>query len=148
MKNLTENMEIRVVGAAVAAGSAIDSNSDRVDMQDYESVTFITTITDSVDTGVATITAEENAADSDTGMATVNDGVTDAIATVTSAADDDLNSKAVVVEVRRPGARYVQLKRASTVANIAYGEVIAILKPRQVPVVDHASLAAKTHVSN
>lgn len=148
MKNLTENIEVRVVGAAVVAGSSIDNNSDRIDMNDYESVTFITTITDSADTGVATATVEQNDADSDTGMATVNDGEADAIATATSAANDDLNGKALVVEVRRPGARYVQLKRASATANIAYGEVIALLKPRQVPVVDHSTVAAKTHVSN
>lgn len=144
MKTITENIEIREVGAPVAAGATIDSNSDRIDMDDYESVTFIATITDSVATGVAALTIESNDADSDSGMAAISG----AVATVTSAANDDINDKLLIVEVRNPGKRFVQAVRTSLTANIAYGSVIALLTPRRRPVVDHATVADITRVSD
>ena len=45
MHGLAQNVEFRVVGAAVAAGAAIDDNSTRIDMANYESVTFVAPIT-------------------------------------------------------------------------------------------------------
>ena len=144
MHSLTQNIEIREVGAPVTAGSSIDNNSDRIDMAAYESVTFICAVTDSVDTGVAVLKVEANAADSDTGMT----AVANATATATSAANDDLNDQLLVVEVRNPPQRYVQAVRTSATANIAFGNVIALLKPRRVPVVNHASVLDVTYVAD
>ncbi len=144
MHNFTQNFEIREVGAPVAAGATIDSNSDRIDMADYESVTFIAVVTDSVATGVATLTVEANDADSDSGMA----AVTGAAATATCAVNDDINDKLLIVEVARPAKRYVQAVRTSLTANIAYGSVIAILKPRRVPVVNHSTVLDLDRVSD
>ena len=144
MHTITENIEIREVGAPVAAGSAIDNNSDIIDMQDYESVTFIAVITDSVDTGVAALTIESNDADQDGGMA----AIAGAVATVTSAANDDVNGQLLITEVRRPSKRYLQAVRSSSVANIAYGSVIALLKPYRTPVTDHATVSDIARVSD
>lgn len=144
MHGLTDNIEIRVVGAPVAAGASIDNNSTRIDMQAYESVTFIATITDSVDTGVATLTIQENDADSDSGMA----AVTGTAATATSAANDDLNSTALVSEVYHPTQRYVQATRTSATANIAYGSVVALLVPRTKAVTQDASVSASAAAAN
>lgn len=144
MHTITENIEIREVGAPVAAGASIDNNSDRIDMQDYESVTFIAVITDSVDTGVAALTIEGSDADSDDNMA----AIAGAVATVTSAANDDINGQLLVVEVRRPATRYVQAVRSSATANIAYGTVIALLKPYRRPVTDHGTVSAIARVSD
>lgn len=144
MKTITENIEIREVAAPVAAGATIDANSDRIDMDDYESVTFIAVITDSVATGVAALTIESNDADSDSGMAAISG----AVATVTSAVNDDVNDKLLIVEVRNPGKRYVQAVRTSLTANIAYGSVIALLTPRRRPVVDHSTVADIARVSD
>jgi hypothetical protein len=144
MHTITENIEIREVGAPVAAGATIDSNSDRIDMQDYESVTFIAVITDSVATGVAALTIESSDADSDDDMA----AITGAVATVTSAVNDDVNGQLLVVEVRRPAKRFLQAVRTSLTANIAYGSVIALLKPYRTPVTDHATVADVTRVSD
>lgn len=147
MKLLTQNVEIREVGAPVAAGSSTDSNSDRIDMQNYESVTFIVPIEDSGATGVATFKIEENDADSDTGMAAVADPEAISVS-ATCAVNDDLNGTLLVVEYRRPRKRYVQAVRVSATANIAFGTVIALLVPRQLPVTDHATVTAIEAQSN
>jgi hypothetical protein len=144
MHNFTQNFEIREVGAPVAAGATIDNNSDRIDMTDYESVTFIAMVTDSVATGVATLTVEANDADSDSGMA----AVTGAAATATCAVNDDINDKMLIVEVARPAKRYLQAVRSSLTANIAYGPIIAILKPRRVPVTNHSTVLDLERVSD
>lgn len=143
MHGLNDNIEVRVVGAAVAAGSSIDNNSSRIDMADYESVTFICTITDSVATGVAAMAIQQSDADSDTAMAEI-DGTE---ATATSSTNDDLNGLALQTEVYHPTKRYVQATRVSSVANIAYGEVIALLVPRQKPVTAHATIADSARVA-
>ena len=144
MHGLLDNLEIRYVGAAVAAASNTDGNSSRIDMSAYESVLFVTTLTDSVATGVATLKVEYNDADQDSGMA----AVTGASATATSAINDDLNATMLAVEVRNPPGRYVQAVRTSATANIAFGEVIAILKPRRVPVAQGATVQDSTYVSD
>lgn len=143
--SLYECIDIREVGAPVAAGSSIDNNSDRIDMAGYEGVIFITPIEDSVDTGVATVTVEQNGADSDSGMA----ALAGAVATVTSGADDDLNGKLLVVEVHKPRDRYVQAVRASATANIAFGTMTAILYgARKMPVTEHETVAASAAVTS
>lgn len=144
MKQILDNLEVREVGAPVAAGSSIDNNSDRIDMQGFESVVFIVPITDSVDTGVAALTIEGNSADSDSGMAAISG----AVATDTSAADDDLNDQLLMVEVRKPAYRYLQAVRTSTTANIAFGNVIAILKPYEGPVTQGSTVLASAGVSD
>ena len=143
--NFTKNYDRRVVADPVAAGSAIDSNSSIIDMAGFDSVTFLVPITDSVSTGVATLTIEQSGANSDAAMVAI-DG---AVATVTSAADDDLNGKFLEVEVRRPEKRYVQAVLTSDSANIAFGNTIAILgEPRTIPPEADDSLAATALVVN
>jgi hypothetical protein len=144
MHGLSSNLEFRVVGAPVVAGSTIDNNSSRIDMRDYESVTFVASITDSVATGVATLKIEQNDVDSDSGMAEV----TGSSATVTSANNDDVNGTALVAEVYHPAKRYVQAVRTSATANIAYGDVIAILVPRRKPSVQGATVSDAAAVAN
>ena len=144
MRGLSDNLEFRYMGAAVSAGSSIDNNSTRIDMTGYESVTFYTTITDSVATGVATLEIQQSDADSDDDMT----AVTGAAASATSATNDDLNGTGLVAELRRPAKRYVQATRKSSVANIAYGEVIAILKPYRTPATQGATISDTAYVSN
>lgn len=142
---LYKDTTFKYVGAAVAAGSSINNNSTRIDMAGYEGVVFFTTITDSTDTGVATLTIEQNTADSDTGMAALSG----AVAAATSGADDDLNGKLLVVDVYRPRERYVQAVRTSATANIAFGEVHAVLYgARKLPLSDDATVAASASVTS
>jgi hypothetical protein len=141
MGNLTDKVEIRVVNAPIANASNTDDNSDRIDMQGWDGVVFITPVTDSAITGVAKLQVEQNTADQDAGMAALSG----ASATVTSAANDDLNDKALVVDVYRPRERYVQGVLTSTVANIAFGNTIAILYSGiKMPPAVHATILALT----
>lgn len=142
---LYDVIDIREIGAPVAAGSSTDSNSDRIDMANYEGVIFIAPVEDSVATGVATLTIEQNATDADSGMAALSG----AVATATSATNDDLNGKLLIVEVHRPRERYVQAVRTSGTANIAFGTVTAILYgARKAPVTDHSTVLASATVTS
>lgn len=127
------------VGAAVAAANSTDANSSRLDMAGWDGVVFLTTITDSVATGVATLKVEANTADSDSGMA----AITGATAMATSAGNDDLNGKLLIVDVYRPAKRYVQGVRTSATANIAFGECVAVrYRGRKAPVSQNAATVA------
>ncbi|BBO73343.1 hypothetical protein DSCW_07600 [Desulfosarcina widdelii] len=120
--NFSKEFKVREVGAPVAAADDTDDNSDIVDMSGYEGVVFIGTVTDSVATGVATLTAEQNSTSSDAGMA----ALTGATATATCTTNDDLNNKTLILDVYRPRERFVQCVRTSGTANIAFGSLLAI----------------------
>lgn len=141
---LLKNYELRWIGAGVAAASNTDSNSSRIDMKGYESALFITTITDSVATGVANLKVEGNSADSDSGMTLI----TGASVSATCAVNDDINNKLLIVEVARAGYEYIQAVRTSATANIAFGEVLVALKPLAVPVTQGATVQASAYVSD
>lgn len=144
MHGIRDNYEVRVVNDPVSAASNTDDNSTRIDTAGYESVMFVVPITDSFDTGVATLKVEENDVDSDAGMAAVSG----AAASATSGANDDLNGTALVAEYRLPAKRYVQAVITSATANIAFGSTIAILKPMRVPAEQGATVSDDTYVSN
>ena len=130
MINFLENLKLSAAGVAVAAGSSIDANSTIIDMQGYDGCVFFTQITDSADTGVAALTIEQHTVNSGTGMA----ALAGAVATKTSAANDDLNGMVLAVDVRQPRERYLQAVRTSATANIAYGDVFAVrYKGRKAP---------------
>lgn len=139
--NLLRNVKVQEVMAPVSAASDTDQNSDRLDMANWDGVIFIVPITDSAQTGVATLTIEQNTADSDTGMAALSG----ATATATSASDDDLNNTLLIVDIFRPRERYVQGVVTSATANIAFGNMIAIqYKGRKAPVTQPTSVQAST----
>lgn len=137
MHGLLNNVEIRYVNAPVTAANNTDDNSSIIDMDGYESVTFITSITDCVSGGVAALTIQSNTANSDSGMAAVTGGA----ATATSGSNDDLNGTVLVAEIRKPSNRYVQAVITSTTQNIAFGDTIAILKPLRVPATQGATVS-------
>ena len=146
MKNLLNKVDINWLKGVVAAGSSIDDDSAVVDTQGYDGVIFMTTITDSAATGVATMTVEQGTLSDASDMAALSG----AVATATSATNDDLNNKLLAVDVYRPAERYVRVNRASATANIAYGEVVALLyKGTKLPVSHNTShVAAATVVAS
>lgn len=145
MKNFLKNHKIQEVMAPVAAASDTDENSDILDMSGYDGVIFIVPITDSVATGVALLTIEQNTANSDTGMAALSG----ATATATCTVSDDLNNTLLIVDVYRPRERYVQGVVTSTTANIAYGNMIAIqYRGIKRPVTQPTSVQASTLVAS
>jgi len=120
--NFLTSVKIDHVNSPITAASSTDDNSEILDMSGFEGVVFITPITDSAETGVAALTVEQNTINSDTGMAAVAGGS----AVATSAGDDDLNNRLLIVDVYKPLERYVQGVLTSAVANIAFGDTIAI----------------------
>ena len=135
---MLKDVKIQEVGAPVAAASNTDQNSDILDMQGWDGVMFIVPITDSVATGVATLTAEQNTANSDTGMAALSG----AAATVTCVENDDVNNTLLIVDVYKPRERYVQGVITSGTANIAFGNTIAIqYRGRKMPVTQPSSVS-------
>ncbi len=138
--NLSEHIDTIVAAAPVAAALDTDQNSSRIDMAEYEGVMFIVPITDSVATGVASLTIEQNSEDSDTGMVAL-DG---AVAAATCVVDDDLNGKSLIVDIYRPQKRYMQAVLTSATANIGFGNVIAIrYQGRRMPVPVGATIASR-----
>jgi len=120
---LTDNIKIMEVLTPEGLASNTNANSDCIDMSGWDGVVFVVPITDSTDTGVATLTVKQNDSDSDSGM----DALENAEATATSATDDDLDDQLLIVDVYRPTKRYVQGVITSDVANMAFGNMIAIL---------------------
>lgn len=138
--NLLKNTKWYYAGAAVAAASNTNDDSAAVDMQGFDGVVFVASITDSVSGGVATVTAKQ--CDTSGGTYAALSG---AVATATSASNDDLNSHLLIVDVYRPQERYLKLNRVSATQNIAFGDVVAILyKGSKAPV---TQLAAEVSAS-
>ncbi|HMR01758.1 MAG TPA: hypothetical protein PKA43_00140 [Candidatus Competibacter phosphatis] len=143
MQNLLNQIKLYYVNAAISNASNTDDDSDIVDTAGFDGILFATPITDSAQTGVATLTVEQNSANSGTGMAALSG----AVATATSAANDDINGKLLVVDVYRPRERYVRSNLASATANIAFGDTIAILyKGIKMPITQSTSEVADSAV--
>jgi len=130
--NLLKNTKWYHLAVAVVAASNTDDDSAIIDTAGYEGCVFVTELTDSAATGVATMTVEQNTLDSASGMAAL--GAT-GVVTKTCTVNDDINSTLLVVDCYRPRERYLRVNRTSATANIAFGPVIAILYgPRVAPV--------------
>lgn len=138
MHGLLKNAEVRWVKAAVAAANNTDSNSAIIDTQGYESVMFVVPITGSVATGVAKIQIEENDANADAGMVAVSGAMAQAV----SAGTNDIASKVLVAEYVKPRKRYVQAVITSQTANVAFGEMVAVLVPFAKPAQAGATVLA------
>lgn len=143
MHGTTDNLEVRVLGAPIAAGAAVDSDSAIIDMAGYESATFVAAITASVATGKATLTLEGADTNSGAAMAAIANGAAEAV----DAGSNDLKDTALVVDVFKPAKRYLRVNRASDVANITYGSLTVVLRPHRRPVAQHASVAARAVIA-
>jgi hypothetical protein len=126
--SLLKDAKITRVTNAVAAGQAATA-SDILDMSGFEGVVFIAALGDVSDTSVVTLTAQQNTANSTSGMATLSGS-----ATFTAGASD-ADNKLLVLDVYRPRERYVRAVFTSATANAVKDGVIAIqYGPRVMPV--------------
>ena len=105
-----------------AAMGTTDVTSAILDMSGYDAVRFLAPITDIANTSVVTLKLQQGA---DSGLSDVV--TSEETATKTSAADDDLNGKMLVLDVVKPGpgVRYVRAKVTRATANAAIGNIIA-----------------------
>lgn len=103
-----------------AAGTGDTLNSDIFDLQGYDSILLVATTGDVTNTAVGTLKAYigDNAALSDGAYATSTAEFT---ATATSA-----DNKIVVLDVVKPGKRYVRADFVRATANIVVENIIAI----------------------
>ena len=132
--SLLNDVKITVVSAAAAAAqTAIES--DILDMAGYEGVLFLAMLGDVADTCVLGLAAQQNTANSGTGMATLS-GSSTFTAGATSA-----DSKVLALDVYRPRERYVRAYLTRTTANAVIGGIIAIqYGAAKKPTSQHASV--------
>ena len=131
--------------APIALASSTDSNSTRFDMSGFQGIMFVLPVADSVATGVATLTAEQNDIDSDTGMT----ALVDATAAATCVITDDLNNQLLIVDVHEPRERWLQGNVTSATANIAFSSMIVLrYRPGYKPTVQDATVLASARVSD
>jgi len=144
-RSFIKNGQVAYAGAAVSAASNTDDDSSIFDMQGFKNAVFVTTITDSASTGVATMLASTNTTSSTSGAT----AVTGASSAVTCAVNDDVNGTLLVVEVENVLERYIFVTRTSATANIAFGEVLVYLhngvsRSSAVPLAAHSTVSTAT----
>ncbi len=118
--NMLKDIKVTYGHVAVANAANTDVATGRVDMQGYDGVMCILPLTDSANTGVATLTGRSAATD------VAGAALSGAVATATDAGGDALNSKCLVVDIFKPLERYVDFRIQSSVANVAFGDAIII----------------------
>ena len=132
--SLLHNVAIDRVLVDTAAGQAATA-TDILDMQGYEGVLLIAKLGDVTDTSVVTLQAQQNTANSSSGMATLAGSVT--FTAGASDADNDL----LVLDVYRPRERYIRGLFTSATANAVKNGVIAIrYGARKLPVSQGATV--------
>lgn len=126
--------EVRRVSNAVAAGTT-DIESSIIDMQGFDSVTFVVPF-GAITTGAETsVKVQQNSANSTSGMADL------AGATVTVADDDD--NKVVQIEVHRPSERYLRCVVDRGTQNAVVDGIFAVLgNAKKKPCTPGATLVA------
>ena len=129
-----KNNKLAVVEATAAAAQTA-LTSDIIDMDGWDSVTFIALLGDVSDTCVLGLNVEHGdaAAGGDMADTTLN-------ATFTAGASD-ADSKVLAVELHKPTKRYARAVLTRTTANAVVGGIIAIQSgPSVAPVTQHASI--------
>ena len=119
LNNFLNNAKITSVLAKVSAGTAV-SYSDIVDMKGYDSVCFIAKFGTGLATSVITLQAQQNTLNSTGAMATLEGSVTDTAGSPPT--DDGL----LVLDIVRPGERYIRAMLTSATANAEKDAIIAI----------------------
>ena len=141
--NFIKNHKIVRVMNAVAAGTT-SQNGSSVDMQGFNTVTFIAAFGTLTDTAVTGIKAQQS---SDDGS---SDTFADLEGTAKAIADTDDN-KLLVLEIVKPRERYVRPVITRGTANAVIDSVIAILSnkgPGKLPITEDATVAgSELHVS-
>lgn len=104
-----------------AAGTGDTLNSSVVDLQGYDSVCFIAKMGDVADTAVGTLKAYCGDA------ANVSDGAYKTTTASVTATATSADNKLLVLDVIRPGKRYVRADLVRATANIPVESIIAVL---------------------
>lgn len=140
MQNLTKDAKLSRVSNAVAAGTTT-INSTSIDMQNFESATFIVAFGAIVAGAVTSIKVQQS---SDNGS---SDAWADLTGTSVSVADTDDNGLKFV-EIARPRERYVRCVVSRATQNATVDGIVAIqTNAREMPVTHASGVAGELHVS-
>lgn len=119
MRNISQDMLVQQVMAAVAAGTT-EQKSSVLDMSGYENVCFIASFGTITSTNVLTVSAYGNTASSTSSPAPVQ------IASSIAGPYTSATGTIVIVDVIRPALRYIYCDILRTTANAVINCVIAI----------------------
>jgi len=140
MQNLSKDAKISRVSNAVAAG-VTTVTSDAIDMQGFESVTFVVAFGAIVAGAVTSVKVQQSSDDG------ASDAYADLEATSVTVADDDDNGL-VYIEVVRPRERYLKCLVLRATQNSTVDGIIAVQTcPRELPVTHATGVEGETHVS-
>lgn len=144
MLSIVNECKLVVCKTEVAAGTTAIEDAAIVDMQGFESVAFIAVL--GADTSSTATVALSAMAGNDAALA---DGVEKAaVASYTASSDTDADGKAIVLDVIKPGARYVRPKIARSTANSEILAVVAVLYGAHgIPAVAGDALASAVSVN-
>lgn len=140
--SLTKNVKITVVAAAAAAAQTAVEGSI-LDMAGYDGVLFVALTGDVTDTAVLTLKAQQNTANSTSGMA-------DLVGTAAfTAGASDADNKGLALDVHKPRERYVRAVLTRGTANAAVSGIIAIqYDARRKPTAHDASVIAQALIKD
>ena len=141
--NLINEVKLSVVATSQAAGQT-EVDTSILDMAGYDSVMFIALLGTVSAGSVLTLTAEQNTANSTSGMAAIVDATTgtNAAATVTDVGGATSNG-ALVVDVYRPQDEFVRAALTRTTANAAVNGIVALqYNAKKRPTVQDATVMA------
>lgn len=119
LKSILKDCKITRVMNAVAAGTSAQSTT-ALDMSGYNSVIYIALLGTVTDGSILTLTAFDNAANSNSGGTAVSGG---AAAAYTAASD---SNHYLVTDVIRPTGRYSYAQLTRTAQNAAIDGILAI----------------------
>lgn len=137
MESILRETKIDKVLGNTVAGTSDTLTSEIVDLQGFDSVLLIATTGDVADTAVGTLRAFIGDA------AALGDGVTKTATATFTATATSADNKIVVLDVIRPGKRYVRADFVRATANIPVESIIAIrYNARNIPVTQGTDVVA------
>lgn len=139
--NLLKNVKVDQVLGYYAAGTT-KRTSDIIDMANYDGVMFVFELGTLIENGTLDCFVEQNSANSTSGMARL---ATTTAHTVT-AADAALAKSAIVVDVFKPGERYIQANITPATQNAVILGITAIRYNGRVKPDANATLLASTQL--
>lgn len=131
---LSNEVAIARVDNGHTAGTSLITSST-VDTNGYAGVCFVASLATVVDGSLITLSALENATNSNSGGTAVTNGATSQLTASTSSNTD------LVLDVQRPAKRYLYCTLARTTQNATVNAIYALLyKANQLPVTQPATV--------
>ena len=142
MESLLKNVKVTRVAAAAVAGTS-DVESSFVDMAGFDGVMFVALLGDVTSGSVLALKASQNIVDSATGDAKLVGSA------AFTAGASDADSKALVLDVRRPCERYVCAILERGTQNAVVDGIIAIqYNAQSMPTTQAASVIASALIND